>query len=114
MSGHWQEVGTLSYGDSVTAWCPHFLYLLLCLLFPSFGDALLDKKQNFETIAPYTIEEAYEVADSIRKANDNDLCEELGDLLLQVIMHAQIAKEESRFDFDDEGYNLGINWGKVW
>src|SRR5687768_16391270 len=60
-----------------------------------------DLEQNFATIAPYTIEEAYEVADAIERGNKADLCEELGDLLLQVVYHAQLAAEESSFTFDD-------------
>ena len=60
-----------------------------------------DLEQNFETIAPYTIEEAYEVADAITRGNRTDLCEELGDLLLQTIYHAQMADEEGAFTFDD-------------
>lgn len=60
-----------------------------------------DIKQNFDTIAPYTVEEAYEVADAIERKDMLDLREELGDLLLQVVYHAQIAKEEEHFDFDD-------------
>ncbi|WP_088342635.1 MULTISPECIES: nucleoside triphosphate pyrophosphohydrolase [Rhodomicrobium] len=59
-----------------------------------------DKQQNFSTIAPYTIEEAYEVADAIARGDLIDLKDELGDLLLQVVYHAQMAKEDSRFDFD--------------
>jgi MazG family protein len=60
-----------------------------------------DIEQNFESIAPYTIEEAYEVADAIDRGNMQDLKEELGDLLLQVVFHAQMAKEEELFDFND-------------
>jgi len=60
-----------------------------------------DKVQTFETIAPYTIEEAYEVAEAITRKDMSDLCDELGDLLLQVVYHAQIAKEENQFSFDD-------------
>ena len=60
-----------------------------------------DLEQSFETIAPYTIEEAYEVQDAIDRGNRTDLCEELGDLLLQTVYHAQIAAEEGAFDFDD-------------
>ncbi len=60
-----------------------------------------DLEQSFETIAPYTIEEAYEVQDAIDRGNRTDLCEELGDLLLQTVYHAQIAAEEGTFDFDD-------------
>lgn len=60
-----------------------------------------DLEQTFETIAPYTIEEAYEVYDAIERGNRSDLCEELGDLLLQSIYHAEIATEEGSFTFDD-------------
>lgn len=58
-----------------------------------------DLKQTFNTIAPYTIEEAYEVADAIERENYDDLREELGDLLLQVVYHAQMADEQNLFDF---------------
>jgi MazG family protein len=60
-----------------------------------------DLEQNFGTIAPYTIEEAYEVADAISRGNRSELCEELGDLLLQVVYHAQMAEEEGSFRFED-------------
>ena len=60
-----------------------------------------DLEQNFETIAPYTIEEAYEVADAIARGSKADLCEELGDLLLQAVYHAQMAEDEKAFSFDD-------------
>jgi MazG family protein len=60
-----------------------------------------DLEQNFATIAPYTIEEAYEVADAIARGSRADLCEELGDLLLQVVYHARMAEEEKAFTFDD-------------
>lgn len=60
-----------------------------------------DIEQSFETIAPYTIEEAYEVADAIARSDVEALKEELGDLLLQVVYHAQMASEQRRFDFDD-------------
>ena len=60
-----------------------------------------DKEQTFETIAPSTIEEAYEVADAIERSNKEDLKEELGDLLLQVVFLSQIAKEEKSFEFND-------------
>ncbi len=60
-----------------------------------------DLEQSFETIAPYTIEEAYEVADAIVRGSRPELCEELGDLLLQTIYHSQIADEEGSFTFDD-------------
>ncbi|MDB5725360.1 MAG: mazG [Novosphingobium sp.] len=60
-----------------------------------------DRAQNFATIAPYTIEEAYEVADAIARDDLGALREELGDLLLQVVFHARIAEEAGHFDFDD-------------
>src|SRR5579862_6727289 len=60
-----------------------------------------DKEQNFRTIAPYTIEEAYEVADAIERADMGALKDELGDLLLQVVFHAQMAEEAGHFAFDD-------------
>jgi ATP diphosphatase len=60
-----------------------------------------DLEQNFATIAPYTIEEAYEVADAIARNDLTDLKEELGDLLLQVVFHARMAEELGAFDFGD-------------
>ena len=60
-----------------------------------------DLEQTFETIAPYTIEEAYEVADAIERGDMPDLKDELGDLLLQVVYHARIAEEQAQFSFDD-------------
>lgn len=60
-----------------------------------------DIEQNFATIAPYTIEEAYEVADAIARGDFDDLREELGDLLLQVVYHAQMAEEIGEFAFGD-------------
>jgi nucleoside triphosphate diphosphatase len=60
-----------------------------------------DLAQNFSTIAPYTLEEAYEVADAIARGDLADLREELGDLLLQVVFHARMAQERSAFDFGD-------------
>jgi MazG family protein len=60
-----------------------------------------DVEQSFATIAPYTIEEAYEVADAIAREDLDALKEELGDLLLQVVYHAQMASEDRRFDFAD-------------
>ena len=60
-----------------------------------------DLKQSFETIAPYTLEEAYEVADAIAQNDMVNLKEELGDLLLQVVYHARMAEEIRHFDFED-------------
>src|SRR5215831_12912179 len=58
-----------------------------------------DREQTFGTIAPYTIEEAYEVADAIERADREHLREELGDLLFQVVFHARLAEERGWFDF---------------
>jgi ATP diphosphatase len=60
-----------------------------------------DLEQNFASIAPYTLEEAYEVADAILRNDLADLREELGDLLLQVVFHARMAQEQNAFDFGD-------------
>jgi nucleoside triphosphate diphosphatase len=60
-----------------------------------------DLEQDFSTIAPYTIEEAYEVADAISRGDLDDLRDELGDLLLQVVFHARMAEEAGRFGFGD-------------
>lgn len=65
------------------------------------GGCPWDREQTFETIAPYTIEEAYEVADAIERRSMPDLAEELGDLLLQVVYHARIAEEAGAFAFSD-------------
>lgn len=66
-----------------------------------------DLKQNFKTIAPYTIEEAYEVADAIERADMDDLKDELGDLLLQVVYHARMAEEQGSFDFMEVAEAIG-------
>jgi ATP diphosphatase len=60
-----------------------------------------DVQQTFATIAPYTVEEAYEVADAIERGDLDDLKDELGDLLLQVVFHARMAQEQGSFAFDD-------------
>src|SRR6185503_17194529 len=60
-----------------------------------------DQEQTFATVAPYTVEEAYEVADAIERGDLTDLRDELGDLLLQVVFHARMAEEDGAFDFDD-------------
>lgn len=60
-----------------------------------------DIEQNFDTIAPYTIEEAYEVADAIERRDYDELKSELGDLLFQVVFHSQMADEAGLFNFDD-------------
>lgn len=65
------------------------------------GGCPWDVEQTFATIAPYTIEEAYEVADAIERGDYDDLRSELGDLLFQVVFHARIAEEQGLFVFDD-------------
>jgi len=60
-----------------------------------------DREQNFASVAPYTIEEAFEVADAIALGDMRDLRDELGDLLFQVVFHAQMGSEQGAFDFDD-------------
>src|SRR5471032_3167462 len=65
------------------------------------GGCPWDVEQTFQTIAPYTIEEAYEVAGAIEDKDWSGLKEELGDLLLQVVYHARIAEERGLFDFAD-------------
>jgi ATP diphosphatase len=65
------------------------------------GGCPWDLEQTFETIAPHTIEEAYEVADAIQQEDPEALRDELGDLLFQVVFHARMAEDEGLFDFDD-------------
>lgn len=65
------------------------------------GGCPWDLEQTFETIAPYTLEEAYEVADAIERGDMDDLKDELGDLLLQVVFHARIAEDDGTFNFGD-------------
>ena len=60
-----------------------------------------DLEQDFATIAPYTLEEAYEVADAVERGDMADLCDELGDLLLQIVFFSQMAEEAGLFGFDD-------------
>jgi tetrapyrrole methylase family protein/MazG family protein/ATP diphosphatase len=64
------------------------------------GGCPWDVEQTFATIAPYTVEEAYEVADAIERGDLKDLKEELGDLLLQVVFHSRMAEEQGAFDFE--------------
>jgi ATP diphosphatase len=65
------------------------------------GGCAWDRAQTFSTIAPYTIEEAYEVADTIERGDIDDLRGELGDLLFQVVFHARMAEEAGHFAFGD-------------
>ncbi len=71
------------------------------------GGCEWDLAQNFATIAPYTIEEAYEVADAVARGHPAAICDELGDLLLQVVFHSQIAADEGLFGFDDVANAIG-------
>ena len=75
-------------------------YLMARLREPEYG-CPWDLKQTYATIAPFTIEEAYEVADTIARNDFEHLREELGDLLFQVVFYSQMAEEEGRFQFDD-------------
>jgi ATP diphosphatase len=79
---------------------PDLLAVMAALRTPGTG-CPWDLEQNFRTIAPYTVEEAYEVADAIEKGDRGALKEELGDLLLQVVYHARMAEEEGAFAFAD-------------
>lgn len=79
---------------------PRLLAIMARLRDPATG-CPWDMEQDFDSIAPYTIEEAYEVADAIARRDFPDLQGELGDLLLQVVYHAQMAAESGHFTFDD-------------
>jgi len=76
------------------------LHLMACLRDQEKG-CPWDREQDFSSIAPYTIEEAYEVADAIQRGDIAGLKDELGDLLFQVVFHAQMAKESGVFDFSE-------------
>lgn len=78
----------------------HLLDIMAALRAPESG-CPWDLEQTFGTIAPYTLEEAYEVADAIQRGDLSDLKEELGDLLLQVVFHARMAEEMNSFNFGD-------------
>ena len=65
------------------------------------GGCPWDLQQTYKTIVPHTLEEAYEVADTIEREQYDELRDELGDLLFQIVFYAQLAKEEQRFEFDD-------------
>lgn len=75
-------------------------WVMACLRDPDRG-CPWDKEQDFQSIVKYTIEEAYEVADAIEQGDMNELKEELGDLLLQVIYYTQMSAEDNLFNFDD-------------
>lgn len=77
------------------------LIAIMAKLRAPVGGCPWDVEQTFETIAPYTLEEAYEVADAIERGDMDDLKSELGDLLFQVVFHARMAEEQGLFAFDD-------------
>ncbi len=79
---------------------PRLIAIMAALRSPD-GGCPWDLEQTFTSIAPYTVEEAYEVADAIARANWGDLRCELGDLLFQAVYHAQMAQEAGHFSFDD-------------
>jgi len=85
---------------------PRLIEIMRTLRDPDFG-CPWDIEQNFETIAPYTIEEAYEVADAIERQNWSELRGELGDLLLQSVYHTQMASEKGWFNFEDVANDIG-------
>lgn len=87
-------------GSAETAPLQRLLSIMARLRDPDTG-CEWDLAQSFATIAPYTIEEAYEVADAIARNDMTDLRDELGDLLLQVVFHSRIAEERGHFVFDD-------------
>lgn len=86
--------------DDITRPIDRLLSIMARLRDPQAG-CPWDLEQDFSTIAPYTIEEAYEVADAIDRNDLDGLKDELGDLLLQVVFHAQMAAEQGAFGFDD-------------
>jgi len=90
----------MSHDKEPTAQIDELLRIMAALRTPKTG-CPWDLAQNFKTIAPYTIEEAYEVADAIEQGDMGALKEELGDLLLQVVYHARMAEEAGAFAFDD-------------
>src|ERR1051325_1392805 len=85
---------------SPTSGLPRLVEIMARLRDPGRG-CEWDRVQTFATIAPYTIEEAYEVADAIRRDDLDALRDELGDLLFQVVFHARMAEEAGRFAFND-------------
>lgn len=79
----------------------HRILAIMARLRDPQGGCPWDRKQTFATIAPYTVEEAYEVADAIDRNDLDDLKDELGDLLFQVVFHARMAEEQGAFAFGD-------------
>ena len=76
------------------------IHLMACLRDPSYG-CPWDRKQTYESIIPFTLEEAYEVADVIERGALDELCSELGDLLFQVVFYARMAEEEGLFTLEE-------------
>ena len=95
-----REEKTLRNGGDAPKTIDELIAVMAALRTPVTG-CPWDLEQNFQTIAPYTIEEAYEVADAIERDDMADLKEELGDLLLQSVYHAQLAAEAGHFNFTD-------------
>jgi ATP diphosphatase len=93
-----QQMANAPPGPTAEAELRRLLDIMAALRDPRRG-CPWDKQQTFATIAPYTIEEAYEVADVIARADLDSLNDELGDLLFQVVYHARMAEEAGRFDF---------------
>jgi uncharacterized protein YabN with tetrapyrrole methylase and pyrophosphatase domain len=89
-------MGTLSAGSTIE----RLIAIMARLRDPAAG-CPWDLEQDFASIAPYTLEEAYEVDDAIRRGDMRGLRDELGDLLLQVVFHARMAEEAGQFRFDD-------------
>lgn len=92
--------------DAALAPIDRLIEIMACLRDPD-GGCPWDLEQDFKSIAAYTVEEAYEVADAIERGQYDELKDELGDLLLQVVFHARMAQEAGLFDFD--GVAAAIN-----
>jgi nucleoside triphosphate diphosphatase len=99
------QAATTSPADETHSGIERLQQLMRRLRDPATG-CEWDLAQSFETIAPYTIEEAYEVADAIASKDPTKIRDELGDLLLQVIFHAQIAADKGMFDFDSVAHGI--------
>src|SRR5205085_6243298 len=91
-----QEIGAMQASRDIR----RLIEIMAALRTPGSG-CPWDLEQDFSTIAPYTLEEAYEVADAIARGDLDDLRDELGDLLLQVVFHARMAQEQGAFEFAD-------------
>lgn len=91
---------TTSHSDKAVVTLDRLVVIMAKLRDPNDG-CEWDREQTFETIAPYTIEEAYEVADACQRNNMTDLKDELGDLLLQVVFHSRMAEEAGDFSIAD-------------